>query len=91
MMTAMTSFNLNPRTFLNFGFVTYADVIVCLLKALAYGIAIPIVAGYTGLTTHGGSAGVGWATTRSVVNCSLSVVLLDFFLSGLSYPFLSAA
>jgi phospholipid/cholesterol/gamma-HCH transport system permease protein len=91
MMTAMTSFNLNPRTFLNFGFVTYADVIVCLVKALAYGIAIPIVAGYTGLTTHGGSAGVGWATTRSVVNCSLSVVLLDFFLSGLSYPFLSAA
>ena len=89
MFTALYAFNLNPRTFYNLGFVGWADVAVCLVKALAYGVTIPIVAGYTGLSTHGGSAGVGWATTRSVVNCSLSVVLIDFALSGLSYPLLS--
>lgn len=91
MFTALYAFNLNPRTFVDLGFVTWADVTVCLVKALAYGVAIPIVAGYTGLSTYGGSAGVGWATTRSVVNCSLTVVLLDFALSGLSYPLLSQA
>ncbi len=89
MFTAHYAFNLNPRTFFNLGFVGWPDVTVCLVKALVYGVTIPIVAGYTGLSTHGGSAGVGWATTRSVVNCSLSVVLLDFALSGLSYPLLS--
>lgn len=89
LFTAYSAFNLNPLTFINLNFVTMADVTVCLVKALAYGIAVPIVAGYTGLNTHGGSAGVGWATTQSVVSCSLSVVLIDFFLSGLSYPLLS--
>ena len=88
--TALYAFNVNPRTFVNFNFVGILDVIVCLVKALAYGMAIPIVASYMGLNAHGGSAGVGWATTQSVVACSLSVVVLDFFLSGLSYPFLSA-
>ncbi|MBH25841.1 MAG: ABC transporter permease [Myxococcales bacterium] len=89
MFTALYGFNVNPRTFVNFSFVTYADLMICMSKALAYGMAIPIVAGHTGLATHGGSAGVGWATTQSVVNCSLTVVVLDFLLSGLSYVFLS--
>ncbi len=89
MFTAMYAFSLNPRTFINLNFVGLADVTVCLVKSLIYGMAIPIVAGSAGLNTHGGSAGVGSATTRSVVQCSLSVVILDFLLSGLSYPILS--
>lgn len=91
MFTALYAFNVNPRTFVNFNFVGYPDLIVCMTKALAYGVAIPIVASHTGLETHGGSAGVGWATTQSVVNCSLTVVILDFVLSGASYIFLAAA
>ena len=89
LFTALYAFNVNPRTFVNFNFVSIVDVIVCLVKAFAYGMAIPIVASYMGLSAHGGSAGVGWATTQSVVSCSLTVVILDFFLSGISYPFLS--
>lgn len=90
MFTGLYAFNVNPYTFMNLNFVSVADVAVCLVKALAYGMAIPIVASHTGLRTHGGSAGVGWATTQSVVSCSLSVVILDFVLSGLSYPILAA-
>lgn len=90
MFTAMTAFNLNPRTFINLNFVGMADVVICLAKALSYGIAIPIVASQMGLSTYGGSAGVGRATTQSVVSCSLTVVFLDFLLSGLSYPFLAS-
>ncbi len=89
LLTAMYAFNLNPRTFINFNFVTYADLVVCRGKALWYGVAIPIVASQMGLSAHGGSAGVGRATTQSVVSCSLAVVILDFILSGLSYPILA--
>lgn len=90
MATALYGFNVNPRTFINLNFISYADLVVCLVKSFVYGMAVPLVASYTGLQTHGGSAGVGWATTQSVVNCSLSVVVLDFFLSGVSYIFLSS-
>jgi phospholipid/cholesterol/gamma-HCH transport system permease protein len=89
LLTGMYAFNINPRTFINFSFVGIGDVIICLAKALATGMAIPIVAGDTGLRTHGGSAGVGWATTQSVVNCSLAVIFLDFLLSGAFYVVMS--
>lgn len=89
LFTGIYAFNLNPLTFVNLTFISWADVLICLTKALVYGMAIPIVASYTGLATHGGSAGVGWATTQSVVNCSLTVVILDFILSGLSYVLLT--
>ena len=54
-------------------------------KCLAYGAAIPIVSGYCGLSTFGGSEGVGWATTRAVVNTSLAIIILNFFISGAGF------
>jgi uncharacterized membrane protein YfcA len=42
---------------------------------IAYGAAIPVVSGYCGLSTFGGSEGVGWATTRAVVNTSLAIII----------------
>ena len=45
------------------------------------------VAGHAGLTAIGGSAGVGWATTRAVVNTSFAVIVLDFILSGVGFVF----
>ena len=38
-----------------------------IVKALAYGAAIPIVAGFCGLRARGSSEGVGWATTAAVI------------------------
>ena len=61
------------------------DVIIGLAKCVAYGAAIPIVSGYCGQSTHGGSEGVGWATTRAVVNSSLAVIVLNFFISGAGF------
>jgi phospholipid/cholesterol/gamma-HCH transport system permease protein len=90
MFTALYAFNVNPHTFMNFGFVSVLDLAICLVKALAYGMAIPLVASYSGLRAYGGSAGVGAATTQSVVSCSLTVIFLDLLLSGLSYPLLAA-
>jgi len=80
-VTAWSFFDVPFRTFFNFSMVETGDVVICLTKCVAYGAAIPVVSGYCGLSTFGGSEGVGWATTRAVVNSSLAVVFLDLFIS----------
>lgn len=82
LVTAYWFFDVAPRTFCNVSLVDVGDLSVGLAKCLAYGAAIPVVSGYCGLSTFGGSEGVGWATTRAVVNSSLAVIILNFFISG---------
>jgi phospholipid/cholesterol/gamma-HCH transport system permease protein len=84
-ITAEVYFDVSPRNFLNFGRVGPADLTVGVIKCLAYGAAIPIISAQAGLTTFGGSAGVGSATTRAVVNSSLAVVIMNFFISGAGF------
>jgi phospholipid/cholesterol/gamma-HCH transport system permease protein len=81
-LTAYSSFHVNPRIFFDLSAISAGDVATGALKCVAYGMAIPIVAGTCGLTARGGSEGVGWATTRAVIGASFTVILLDFLLSG---------
>jgi phospholipid/cholesterol/gamma-HCH transport system permease protein len=90
-VTANTSFGLNFRTFFDLGFIGPFDIIIGFVKALAYGMAIPVIACHSGLVVFGGSEGVGRATTQAVVNASLAVVILDFLISGLGYVVLALA
>ncbi len=85
--TAMTyyHFGLNPKVFLDTSAVVWSDVLTGLTKGVAYGAAIPVISGYCGLTTHGGSEGVGSATTRVVINSSLAVIVLDFLIGTASF------
>ena len=85
MVTANVVFEVNFATFANFSLVDAGDLTVGLVKCLAYGAAIPIVSARAGLTTFGGSEGVGWATTSAVVNSSLAVIVLNFFISAAGY------
>jgi phospholipid/cholesterol/gamma-HCH transport system permease protein len=73
------------RTFFTTRLVDAGDLITGLVKCVAYGAAIPIVSAWCGLSTHGGSEGVGWATTRAVVNSSLAIIILNFFISGAAF------
>ena len=85
LLTAYWMFDLRPGTFMNFSLVTAGDVTLGLTKCIAYGAAIPVVSGHSGLSTYGGSEGVGWATTRAVVNSSLAVIVLDMLISGAGF------
>jgi phospholipid/cholesterol/gamma-HCH transport system permease protein len=85
MITANVIFDVNYSTFANFMLVDAGDVIVGLTKCLAYGAAIPVVSAQRGLSTFGGSEGVGWATTSAVVSSSLAVIVLQFVISALGY------
>ncbi len=81
-LTANIAFDVNLHTFFNTSLVDVGDMTTGLAKCVAYGAAIPNVSGYCGLSTFGGSEGVGWATTRAVVNSSLAIIILNFFISG---------
>lgn len=83
--TAYFAFDVSPQTFFNAQLVDIGDLVTGLTKCVAYGAAIPIVSGYCGLSTFGGSEGVGWATTRAVVNSSLAIIILNFFISGAAF------
>jgi phospholipid/cholesterol/gamma-HCH transport system permease protein len=85
MLTAYSMFDLSPETFFNTRLVDVGDLSVGLAKCVAYGAAIPVVAGHSGLSTFGGSEGVGWATTRAVVNASLAVIVLDMIISAVGF------
>ena len=85
LVTAYTMFDLSPYTFMNVALVDVGDLSVGLAKCVAYGAAIPVVSGYCGLTARGGSEGVGWATTRAVVNSSLAVIMLNMFISAAGF------
>jgi phospholipid/cholesterol/gamma-HCH transport system permease protein len=85
MATAYLMFDLSPRTFMNISLVDAGDLTVGLVKCVAYGAAIPIVSAHSGLSTFGGSEGVGWATTRAVVNSSLTVIMLNMVISAAGF------
>jgi len=81
-LTAQYSFGVNPNSFYDLSFIRPRHVVVFVVKALAYGAAIPIVAGFCGLRARGSSEGVGWATTAAVIGGSFAVILLDFIISA---------
>lgn len=84
-ITAYLAFDVPLQTFFNASLVDVGDMSIGIAKCFAYGAAIPVVSGYCGLSTFGGSEGVGWATTRAVVNTSLAIIILNFFISGAGF------
>jgi len=85
LITADIIFGVMPRTFWNLSLVHASDVATGLTKCVAYGAAIPIVSAHCGLSTFGGSEGVGSATTRAVVQSSLAVIVLNFIISSAAF------
>ncbi|WP_437767563.1 ABC transporter permease [Sorangium sp. So ce281] len=85
MVTAYSMFDVSPETFMNVSLVDAGDLATGLAKCVAYGAAIPVVSGHSGLSTFGGSEGVGWATTRAVVNSSLAVIVLNMLISAAAF------
>lgn len=61
--------------------VTVEDLLSGLSKTFFFGWIIAMVGCHAGLTTQGGTEGVGKATTRSVVVASISIFVADFFLT----------
>ena len=61
--------------------VTMPDILAGLIKTPVFGAIIALVGCHFGLTTTGGTAGVGHSTTRSVVTISIAILIADLFLT----------
>ncbi len=61
--------------------ITVEDIIGGVIKPLAFGLIIGSISCYKGLSTTGGTVGVGRSTTNAVVLSSIVVIIIDFFLS----------
>ena len=57
------------------------DICMTLIKGFVFGIIIVFISCREGLNTKNGAVGVGRATPESVVICSLSVLIANFFLT----------
>ena len=63
--------------------MTGSEIIGGLIKPVVFGFIIALVGCYMGLSTKGGTVGVGRATTRSVVVSSILVIFVDFLITKL--------
>jgi len=63
--------------------VTIGDFFAGVIKTFFFGWIIAMVGCFIGLSTTGGTEGVGRATTRAVVVASIGVLVSDFFLTKL--------
>jgi phospholipid/cholesterol/gamma-HCH transport system permease protein len=66
-------------------YVTGHDVISGLVKATVFGGFVTLVSCYKGYQAEGGARGVGTATTQAVVLGSVSIMMLDYFLTVLMF------
>lgn len=53
------------------------------IKPVFFGLIIGLISCHKGLTTTGGTVGVGTSTTQAVVAASINIIIADFFLSKL--------
>jgi len=65
------------------------DIIAGMIKPLVFGGIIALVSCYKGLSTTGGTVGVGQSTTQAVVSSSINIIIADFFLSKILQSALS--
>jgi phospholipid/cholesterol/gamma-HCH transport system permease protein len=62
----------------------FGDIMQGMMKPLVYGFIVATVGCYKGLTTRGGTQGVGRSTTQAVVVASVLIIAADLFLTKLA-------
>lgn len=85
-------YNIRPLLFMQSALETVllSDLISGLAKTPVFGFIIAIVGCHFGLSTRGGTEGVGQSTTRTVVVVSIAILVADYFLTRIFVAFLPA-
>ena len=69
--------------------LSITDLLAGISKPLVFGLLIGLVSCHKGLTTTGGTVGVGRSVTNAVVLSSVNVIIADFFMSKILQNFFS--
>jgi phospholipid/cholesterol/gamma-HCH transport system permease protein len=82
-VTAVALYSVSSSTFISAvrDGITTDDLIGGVVKPLVFSLIIGTIACRQGLSTEGGTVGVGRSTTRAVVNASIIVIIADYFLA----------
>ena len=85
-------YGIRPRLFLESSLeaVLLSDLFSGLAKTPIFGFIIAIVGCHFGLTTRGGTEGVGQSTTRTVVVVSIAILVADYLLTRIFVAILPA-
>jgi phospholipid/cholesterol/gamma-HCH transport system permease protein len=70
-----------------FRLLKFSDVLSGLGKTAVFAVLITLIGCYNGMNARGGADGVGRATTFTVVLCSITILISDFFLTKLFLAF----
>lgn len=62
-------------------FTDVDDLMMGLIKAVAFGLLVALVGCHQGYNASGGARGVGLATMRTVVICSVAILVVDFIMT----------
>ena len=62
-------------------YVDPEDIFGGMLKAVVFGFCLSMISCYRGFKTEGGAEGVGRATTGAVVASSVTILIVDYFLT----------
>jgi phospholipid/cholesterol/gamma-HCH transport system permease protein len=83
-------YDIRPRLFMQTALETVllSDLFSGLAKTPIFGFIIAIVGCHFGLSTRGGTEGVGQSTTRTVVVVSIAILVADYFLTRIFVAFL---
>jgi phospholipid/cholesterol/gamma-HCH transport system permease protein len=68
--------------------LVFRDVFTGLVKPVLFGFIISTVGCYYGMSTRGGTQGVGRSTTQAVVASSVLILVVDFFVTKLIFAVL---
>jgi phospholipid/cholesterol/gamma-HCH transport system permease protein len=66
----------------SFDALDYSDLVQSLVKPIFFAFIISMTGCHCGLTTRGGTQGVGRSTTQAVVFSSILVIVADYFLNN---------
>src|SRR3984957_14785177 len=80
-------FGLNTRQYWTsvWQILVFRDVFTGLIKPVLFGFIISTVGCYYGISTRGGTQGVGRSTTQAVVAASVLILIVDFFVTKLIF------
>jgi len=68
--------------------LVFRDVFTGLIKPVLFGFIIATIGCYYGMSTSGGTQGVGRSTTQAVVASSVLILIVDFFVTKLIFAVL---
>ena len=81
--TTMLGLDASQYFHMAYQYLMYPDILEGLVKPLIFGFIIATIGCYFGMSTRGGTQGVGRSTTQAVVYSSILIIASDFVISRL--------